>query len=234
MIDWHSHILPAMDDGSRCIEESIEMLNLLVEQGVSCVIATPHFLANEESVESFLQRRRASYDTLMQAVNSNHPTVLCGAEVKYYAGISKMENLKALTIEGTNILLLEMPMIKWTEYTIKELIELSRMRGLTVVLAHIERYLSLQEKGTFERLSENGLLMQTNASFYVGFFNKHKALRLLEEGIVQFIGSDCHNLTSRAPNLTPAYELIEKKLGEHFVSQMNEFGHYALGYKSKL
>ena len=86
MIDWHSHILPAMDDGSRCVEESIEMLDLLAEQGVSCVIATPHFLANEESVDRFLQRRRASYDALMQAVSENHPTVLCGAEVKYYAG----------------------------------------------------------------------------------------------------------------------------------------------------
>jgi len=234
MIDWHSHILPDMDDGSQCVEESIEMLDMLAEQGVSCVIATPHFLANQESIESFLQRRRISYDALMQAVHKNHPTVLCGAEVKYYFGISKMENLNALTIEGTNILLLEMPMIKWTEYTVKELTELAGTRGLTVILAHVERYLSLQERGTFEKLSENGLLMQTNASFYKGFFNRQKALRLLDAGIVQFIGSDCHNLTSRAPNLVPAYEFIEKKLGEHFVSQMNEFGHRALEYKSKL
>lgn len=234
MIDWHSHILPAVDDGSQSVEESIEMLDVLTEQGVSHVIATPHFLANQESVEAFLQRRRASYDALMQAVRKNHPTVLCGAEVKYYFGISKMENLKDLTIEGTNILLLEMPMIKWTEYTVKELTELAGTRGLTVILAHVERYLSLQERGTFEKLRENGLLMQTNASFYTGFFNRQKALRLLDAGIVQFIGSDCHNLTSRAPNLTPAYEFIEKKLGEHFLSQMNEFGHRALGYKSKL
>lgn len=234
MIDWHSHILPAVDDGSQSVEESIEMLDMLTEQGVSHVIATPHFLANQESVEAFLQRRRASYDALMQAVRKNHPTVLCGAEVKYYFGISKMENLKDLTIEGTNILLLEMPMIKWTEYTVKELTELAGTRGLTVILAHVERYLSLQERGTFEKLRENGLLMQTNASFYTGFFNRQKALRLLDAGIVQFIGSDCHNLTSRAPNLTPAYEFIEKKLGEHFLSQMNEFGHRALGYKSKL
>lgn len=234
MIDWHSHILPAMDDGSQHVQESITMLDLLAEQGVSCVIATPHFYANEESVEDFLQRRKASFDELMQAVNGQHPTILCGAEVKYYPGISKMKELGALTVEGTNILLLEMPMIKWTEYTVKELIELAGTRGLTIILAHIERYLSFQDRGVIERLSECGLLMQTNASFYTGFFNRQKALQLLRMGVVQFIGSDCHNLTSRAPNLRPAYEFIEKKLGEHFVSQMSEFGHSALGHKSKL
>jgi protein-tyrosine phosphatase len=46
MIDWHSHILPLMDDGSRSVDESVSMLNLMSDQGVSHVIATPHFYAN--------------------------------------------------------------------------------------------------------------------------------------------------------------------------------------------
>ena len=57
MIDWHSHILPELDDGSRSVAESIYLINMQKAQGVGTVIATPHFYADDESVESFLERR---------------------------------------------------------------------------------------------------------------------------------------------------------------------------------
>ena len=60
MIDWHSHILPGMDDGSKDPEESIAMLDMLEQQGIDTVIATPHFYANEETTEEFLGRRKVS------------------------------------------------------------------------------------------------------------------------------------------------------------------------------
>ena len=230
MIDWHTHVLPEMDDGSHSVEESIRMLQTSGAQGVSYVIATPHFLANEESVDAFLQRRHASYASLQALADPTLPRVLCGAEVKYYPGISKLEELGRLTVEGTSILLLEMPMVKWTEYTVKELIELAGTRGLTVVLAHIERYWALQDKKTFTRLRENGLLMQVNASFFDRFGCRRRAFSLLQSGLIQFIGSDCHNMTSRAPHLACAYERIAKKLGEDFASQMIEYSHNALGH----
>jgi protein-tyrosine phosphatase len=214
MIDWHSHLLPEMDDGSRSVEESISMLDSLKAQGVSCVIATPHFLANEESVEDFLKRRDRSYKLLAQNMQSDHPRVLCGAEVKYYPGISKMKDLDRLAIEGTRILLLEMPMKRWTEYTFKELTALSATRRLTVVMAHIERYLAFHGTDMIERLCDNGLLMQVNASFFERFGSRRKALKLLQSGMIHFIGSDCHNLTTRAPRLEPAFELIGRKAGE--------------------
>ena len=56
MIDFHSHILPAMDDGSKNIEESLQMLRMLQEQGVERVIATPHFYADENPPDVFLRR----------------------------------------------------------------------------------------------------------------------------------------------------------------------------------
>ena len=60
MIDWHSHILPKIDDGSRSLEETLELLKMLKSQGINTVIATPHFYADDESVESFLSRRQVS------------------------------------------------------------------------------------------------------------------------------------------------------------------------------
>ena len=229
MIDWHSHILPEMDDGSQSVHESESMLESLKSQGATCVIATPHFLANEESVEDFLMRRRASYEMLMRNRDCGQLRVICGAEVKYYPGIAKMKDLEKLAIENTKFLLLEMPMTRWTEYTVKELIELAGVRGLTIIMAHIERYLNLQAKGTIERLYENGLLMQVNASFFERIGSRRKALRMLGSGMIHFIGSDCHNMTTRPPRLDSAYSIIEKNFGEYYISQMNEFGYHALG-----
>ena len=65
MIDFHTHILPGIDDGSRNSEESIQMLNLEQEQGITKIVFTPHFYANRNSVERFLKRREASYERLL-------------------------------------------------------------------------------------------------------------------------------------------------------------------------
>ena len=139
-----------------------------------------------------------------------------------------MKDLELLTVKGTKLLLLEMPMARWTEYTVKELIELVSLRRLTVILAHIERYLVFQKKGTFERLLESGLMMQVNASFFDKIGNRRKAFALLDSGMIHFIGSDSHNMTSRPPKLGRAYELIERRFGEDYVFQMNEFSNRAL------
>ena len=227
MSDWHSHILPLMDDGSQSVEESLMMLNALHAQGVSVVVATPHFMANEESVDAFLQRRELAFQTLAQSMTLEHPRVLCGAEVKYYPGIAKMQDLSRLAIENTNILLLEMPMTRWTDHSVKELVELSSVRGLTIVLAHIERYLGLQKRGTIEWLCANGLLMQVNATFFEKIVTKHRALRLLDRGFIHMVGSDCHNLSSRPPRLRSAYDWIEKRRGRDYVIQLSKFGHKA-------
>ncbi len=229
MIDWHSHILPAMDDGSKDPNESIAMIDALAEQGVDTVIATPHFYANDESVEEFLNRREQSYDSLKAHMGDRRVRLICGAEVRYYPGISRMEGLERLAIGDTNLLLLEMPFAKWSEHTVKELIEIANTRGVRIVMAHIERYLAFQNSRLFEALIDNGIQMQVNASFFERLFTKNKAIRLLASGYIHFVGSDCHNLTTRAPRLNGAYDLIQKKLGEDFTHQMHKYGYRALG-----
>ena len=102
MIDWHSHILPNMDDGSHSVDESRSMLQSLKEQGIETVIATPHFDADSESVDTFLERRCAAYQLLREICISNSQQLLCGAEVRYYPGISKLIGLERLSIESTN------------------------------------------------------------------------------------------------------------------------------------
>lgn len=229
MIDWHSHILPCMDDGSRSVEESVQLLNMLSEQGVSTVIATPHFYANDESVSSFLKRRRESYEKLCEALNENMPKVILGAEVSHYSGISHLDGLNSLCIEGTKLLLLEMPFAKWTEHTIREIKELAAQGDVTVILAHIERYIDMQDSDVFEELQGYGVLMQVNASFFNRGPTKRKALKLISRGGVQLIGSDTHNVKARPPMLDSAYNTIEKKFGKDLIREINGFGHFLLG-----
>lgn len=228
MIDWHSHILPGVDDGSRSTDESLQMLDALIEQQVDTVLATPHFFANEESVDEFVCRRDQAYEMLRPLMGDRSIRVLCGAEVKYYAGISRMEDLDKLAIGDTRLLLLEMSMTHWTDFTVHELTELAGTRGLKIVMAHIERYLGYIDLKTIRQLCENGLYMQVNAGFFERFLSRNKAFRLLDSGMIHFIGSDCHNLTSRPPRIAPAYEMIGKRFGQDFVSQMVEFGYSTL------
>ena len=228
MIDWHSHILPGMDDGIHDAAESISMIKMQVSQGVGTVIATPHFYANDETVDSFLDRRGKSLELLRAESTDELPEILLGAEVKYYQGISRMADLDALRIEGSRLLLLEMPVSSWTEYMIRELVEMSGRNSIRIVLAHVERYLSLQKKNVWERILDSGILIQANAAFFTSLASRRKALSLLKEGNIHFIGSDCHNMTSRPPQIGRAFDLIRKKLGEDYLSQMNEYGHSLL------
>ena len=225
MIDWHSHILPGMDDGSKDVAESIAMLQMQAAQGVKTVIATPHFYANDEKVASFVERRAKALEALKAQLPEDTPGILLGAEVRYYQGISRMEDLMDLRIEGSKLLLLEMPMAVWTEYMIRELVELSGRSRVRIVLAHVERYLRLQKQSVWERLADSGILMQINGNFVTSLTTKRKAIALLAEGSVQFLGSDCHNLTTRSPQLGKAFEVIRKKLGDDYLDQMNHYGY---------
>ena len=226
--DWHSHILPNVDDGSRDVAESLRLLEMLAEQGVGKVIATPHFIADNESVSAFIKRRNDSYNRLKEVANKGMPEIVLGAEVAYYSGISRLSNLKELCIDRTGLLLLEMPFSVWREYTLKEVVEIATAKNIVVILAHIERYLKFQPYKTLEQLMEIGVLMQVNASYFAELRTRRKALSLLKKGGIQFLGSDCHNLTSRAPKLGTAYEVIKNKFGEDFVWQMNEYGNSLL------
>lgn len=213
-----------MDDGSRSVEESISMLTALGYQGADTVVATPHFYADDGSVSSFLKRRDSSLEKLVSEVTTGLPRIVPGAEVRYYSGISRLEGLKSLRIEGSELLLLEMPFCRWTEYDLKELIELSCKSGIRVLLAHIERYCDFQRRGIWEDLARNGILFQINASRFQALSTRAWALSFLKKGLVRFIGSDCHNMTDRPPNIGAAYEIIRKKLGQDFEKALYRYG----------
>lgn len=224
MIDFHTHILPEVDDGSRSIDESLFMLNVLSNQKTKKVILTPHFYADDESVDDFLSRRNAAHERLMEKAPFDGPKMVLGAEVKYYPGISRLQDLKKLRIEGTKFLLLEMPYNSWTEHIITEVLDIASRGKITLVIAHFERYIPFVSNEVLSRLINNGVLIQANASFFSGFIKSARALKLLKENRIHFIGSDCHNASDRAPNMNVAYRTIIKKLGENAAEEFFNYG----------
>ena len=214
MIDFHSHILPGIDDGSRSVEESAEMLRTLYRQGVELVALTSHFYANENSPHHFLERRARAFERLAPVLGEDMPRVRLGAEVYYFRHISHMEGLERLCLEGTNVLLLEMPFNTWTEGEIREVEDLCRSGRFTVMLAHIERYWKNQKRSVWQRLRQAGAVFQCNASFFKPGLHQGGAIRLLRQGFVHVVGTDCHNMSSRKPNMDVAAAALEKRLGQ--------------------
>lgn len=201
MVDFHTHILPGMDDGSKDVQQSLQMLRLEQEMGIDTVVLTPHFYASRNNPARFLERRAAAWEKLRPALPEGCPELLLGAEVQYFDHMDHAEGISSLCIGSTGVLLLEMPFRPWDSRVLDTVMELHGCGGIQVVLAHIERYFSFCRKAEdWEMLRRCGILMQVNASFFSGFFGRRKAMAMMNRGEFQLIGSDCHNLDKRRPN----------------------------------
>lgn len=221
MIDFHSHFLPGIDDGSDSVETSIAMLNAWREQGITDICATPHFYAEQNNPERFIARRNAAYQKVQEATNNNLPNIRLGAEVLFFDGISRYEGLHDLCLEGTDLLLLEMPFRTWTSHMIDEVGIIASTTGIMPVAAHIERYLDQPRKLVKEFLNLN-IFIQSNAEFFLDRRTQRQALKMLKKGTITFLGTDAHNLSHRSVNIGPALDVIEDSLGERFVDQLED------------
>lgn len=210
-VDIHTHILPGMDDGASSPEESLQLAHELSRQGVTVVAATPHFYADRENPSDFFDRRQNAISLFSDKLDKSI-TVLPGAEVCYYQGISRTERLPDFVIGQTNLILLEMPFCDWTQSVINEVCSIQRDRKLQVVIAHIDRYMSKKNIKYIEYMLRLGITFQINASAFLDKKRRNTALNMLENRAVHFVASDCHNMTTRLPKLRDAYEVIEKKL----------------------
>ena len=224
VVDFHSHILPGIDDGSRSLEQSIEMLQMEKAQGIGHVIATPHFYAQHDKPEKFLRKRNEAEQLLRQemARYPDLPELSIGSEVYYFNGISDSDILSELTIDQKRYILIEMPMPPWPERAYRDLENIYIKQNLIPVVAHIDRYIAPFH--TFripERLEHMPVKIQANASFFLEKSTRRMALRMMRQGIIQLLGSDCHDLKDRKPNLGEAVALIQKKFGPDIISYIN-------------
>lgn len=222
--DFHTHILPNLDDGSRSLEQSLKMLKMEAQAGVKRVVFTPHFYPHESSISGFLQARESSFNSLLEAAKDvpDLPEMFLGAEVYFYRGMSATEELKKLTIGDSPYLLVEMPMGDWTEAMYEELENLHR-NGLHPIIAHLDRYISpFNTQGIPEKLARLPVLVQMNTEALHSFWKRKQFIKYLKKNRVHLIGTDCHGCTFRPPEMQKALKWL-KPLGEQFVQHIREY-----------
>ncbi len=229
MVDFHTHILPFMDDGSQSIEESAKMLIQMQEQGVKVVVATSHFDMRREGPLEFLARREKA----MQALAKVIPEGICvvpGAEVLYCGvPLHSIENLERLCIGNSRYLLIESMVPDWMEEFHHDLQYLMMQQNITPVLAHIERYYYMgKNRKMIHRLSIEGVILQMNADAFLQPQMSRKAFKILRKEVVRLLGSDCHNTTFRQPNLKQAAEKIADIAGQEKIDMMMAYANKVL------
>lgn len=222
-VDFHSHMLCGIDDGSVSVEQSLSMMETSAAQGARHIVLSPHFYAKRDDPISFLARRKKRFEELCEALPENCPKLHLGAEVAYFEGITQVDELKEFRIGASKCILVEMPFSPWTDRILADIHSLNRKREYRVVLAHIERYLPFVSMKNINELVDNGVILQSNAEFFNGFFSKRKAMQLFNNGYIAVIGSDSHNMSDRAPNIGKALEYIEKKCGPEVIGEMYNF-----------
>ena len=215
MIDFHSHFLPRMDDGSSNLGESVQMLKQSYKCGVDTIVSTSHYYSEYESINEFIKRREVKLNWLLPQLHDidEVPNIVLGSEVSFFSGISGEKNLQKLCIAGTKYLMLEMPYSDWSSLNIKELRSLLLNRGITPILAHAERYIPYQHKNRIDELLNLGAVFQVNSESVIDLRQRKQILKLIKSGIIHVLGSDCHNTKDRHPNLDAAFNIIENEVG---------------------
>ena len=224
-VDFHSHVIPGVDDGSKNVEMSLEMLRRMRLQGTDLVVATPHFYIGRTAPEEYLEKISDACYLLREAIQKNGaevPQLALGYEVYYFKGISQANFINLFTIGNSPYLLLELPTRVLTNADIEDIYRIRVNQGLIPILAHVERYLPFASFDFLQDMIRQGdLLAQVNADSLLKWTTRKKALAFLKSGSAKFVGSDAHNLEQRASHLDQAMVVIEKKAGKELVQRID-------------
>lgn len=225
MTDLHTHILPGIDDGAKTPEISLAMLKRQVEQGIDTVVLTPHCYRDKEDPAHFLQRRAQAYQRLRDALEEQQapaPRLLLAAEVAWVPNMAKWPELPQLCIEGTQNLLLEMPFTPWQDSTIDQIYDLMDNRGITPIFAHLERYLKDQRRDHIEEIIGMGTPIQLSCAPLLSFWDRRPLVKMIKNGCGHLLASDCHNLTTRQPNLKAGLDAVSRLLGQDVAEHLSD------------
>ena len=197
MVDIHNHLLYGIDDGSKSIEESIDVLRDLEKSGFTDVILTPHYIKDSRysnSRNDNLQRlNRLKKELKKKNISIN---LYLGNEIFMDDSIYELlKNDKVSSLNNTNYLLIELPMSGEYPGYLEEFKYLMS-QGYKVVLAHPERYLSFQEDfNLVYQLEDIGVYFQSNIDSLVGKYGpvaESMVKRLLKENKLSFLATDIH------------------------------------------
>ncbi len=217
--DYHSHILPGIDDGAKDIKTSLEMIKMLQEQGVERIISTSHFYAHHEiTVLNFLEKRQKAFNSIIN--DSPIKNILLGAEVAIEHDLSKLNDLDKLAIQGTNCILLELPYREFEPWMFEEIYNISIRYNLKVILAHVHRYVTFYNEEQLHDMLRLRTYCQVNHDALEYGKEKKFVKELIKNNFPIVFGSDCHNTSSRKPK----WDVVLKK----YPNELIEFSDHVL------
>lgn len=224
MVDMHCHILPEVDDGSRSMEQTMEMLRTAQEEGVMAMIVTPHYREG---------RHNASPATVMERIlrvreeaekRNIFIPLYPGNEIFYFAGMPEcLEHGEVLSLNHTDRVLVEFS--PTDDYIhIRNALDEIRGAGYVPVLAHVERYECMVRD--WKRVKELGQMdaeIQINAASACGRMGRwiqKFTFDILGERLVDYVGTDAHDNRNRTPEFRKCYRTLAKRFGESYVDEI--------------
>ena len=227
MLDFHTHILPGMDDGSKNIEESLAILKTQYQKGIKGCILSSHFYPEDDKAV-FVHKGREGKKALeksLQEAGLLEMKLYTGAEVLLSVDTPKLEKIEELCFSGTSYILLEMPYSHWSNWiydTVEELISIHRVRP---IIAHVERYDAVMNSpNALLPFLEMGALLQLNSYSLMKRSSRHKLSHsLIKHGMIHLLGSDVHH-RGNFVTVADAYKEIESKHGRERAIWMKEIG----------
>lgn len=225
LADFHSHLVPGVDDGSRTLEEAVEGVGRLVTAGVGSIVTTPHLEASltrdPEELEARLGRVDHAWRTVADTVAALHPDVVFrrGHELRMDIPDPDLSDDR-LRLAGTSFVLVE-----WARFRVPEgsaeVIARLRSEGLRPIVAHPERYRGVDEDvGVAARWRGEGAYLQVNHGSLTGRYGsraRSAALELLRRGWVDYLSSDFHGRTEEALHVEATRDALDGDGGERFL-----------------
>lgn len=218
--DWHSHILPGVDDGVATVEDSVRILSEYEKMGFKRVWLTPHIMEDIPNSTEFLQSR---FSDLKNHYTGNIELRLAAENMLDNLFLERLKADDLLPVgEKKKMLLVETSYFN-PPLELHETLELIKGKGYRPLLAHPERYNYIDSLRDYERLKEGGAFFQLNILSLSGCYGKsakEKSLIILKKGLYDFIGSDIHrpeqllllNRLSLTKEVSHALQNITQKL----------------------
>lgn len=215
--DIHNHILPGVDDGSSCYDETEELIAREYEQGIRNVIFTPHYRKGMFEIDS--KERLEVYKRTVVELQKSYPDMHIYYGCELYLSPRSIDCIKDVLnlIHGKKLLLAEFNYE--IEYPLMvKLIKHAMSCGLMVIIAHVERYECVKkDMDKIAELRSMGCLIQVNADSVIGKYGlglKMISNKLIKNNLVDFVASDAHDVDYRDVRMDKAMKHITKKYGQ--------------------
>lgn len=221
MIDTHIHMVPGVDDGAKDMNISIQMIQMVMNQGVNKVVLTPHYNLPRYRNENVEKQFNLLKDYIKTAKIDFE--VYLGNEI--YLSEETMEGIlkgQANTMAGGSYLLVELPYYHY--YPVHEaMIQDLQHNDFRVLLAHIERYQVFEKKPEkLRELVENGVYAQLSSRYIIDHKTRKSALKWIEKGLIHIVASDGHDIDKRPPLMRKAYDVVAKAFGANSAQMLFE------------